>query len=230
MEDEEHQFVLLTANQVVAYNLRVARIIRGWTQTEAAEKLAPHLGVTWSKASYSAAERSVEGGRVRNFSADDLVAFALGFDLPLTWFFLPPDPDDNGRIPLLLTPSSPEGTGDLPGLLLELVFGSPERQVRLEERLDEILLQMPLELRGRYSQLIGRFAGLMGMASMRSVLGDLTVWIHNLTDLAGLLKEVQQQTADNIEQAIDAMIKAYSDDRLEDEEGEEGNPTKEAQP
>lgn len=230
MEDEEHQFVLLTANQVVAYNLRMARLLHGWTQTEAAEKLAPYLGVTWSKASYSAAERSIEGGRVRNFSADDLVAFALGFDLPLTWFFLPPDPDIMGRIPLLFTPSAPEGTGDLPGLLLELVFGAPERQAHLDRRLDEILLHMPPELRGRYSQLIGRFAGLVGMASMRNVLGDLTAWIHNLTDLAGLLEEVKQQTADSIDQAIDDIMKAFTGYGHEDEQGEKESSAEETQP
>lgn len=80
----------LTPNQVVAYNLRQARALRGWTQDQAAEALEPHLGERWSRVVFSAAERSVSGQRVRQFTADDLVAFARAFNLPVTWFLLPP--------------------------------------------------------------------------------------------------------------------------------------------
>lgn len=82
----------LTANQVVAYNLTRARQLRGWSQEEAARRLAPHLGVEWSKALFSAAERSVDGNRIRPFDADELVAFSRTFDLPIGYFFLPPTP------------------------------------------------------------------------------------------------------------------------------------------
>ncbi|MBA2240473.1 MAG: helix-turn-helix transcriptional regulator [Solirubrobacterales bacterium] len=80
-----------TPNQLVAYNLRRARTRRGWTQTEAAERLEPFLGARWSKATYSAAERSVAGERVRQFTAGDLYAFARCFELPPA-FFLAPSP------------------------------------------------------------------------------------------------------------------------------------------
>ena len=80
----------LTPNQVVAYNLAQARTLRQWTQDEAAEKLEPYLGRRWSKATFSAAERSIESDRVRQFDANEIVAFARGFDLPVSWFFLPP--------------------------------------------------------------------------------------------------------------------------------------------
>ena len=79
-----------TPNQVVAYNLWRARSIHGWSQEQAAERLEPYLGERWSRAVFSAAERSVAGKRVRQFSADDLVAFAAGFDLPIDFFFWPP--------------------------------------------------------------------------------------------------------------------------------------------
>src|SRR5215207_10252431 len=65
---------VLTPNQLVAYNLHRARIMRGWTQEEAAEQLEPFLGKRWSKASFSAAERSVTGDRAREFTVDELVA------------------------------------------------------------------------------------------------------------------------------------------------------------
>jgi hypothetical protein len=35
---------LMTSNQVVAYNVAKAWAIRGWTQEQAAEELAPYLG------------------------------------------------------------------------------------------------------------------------------------------------------------------------------------------
>jgi transcriptional regulator with XRE-family HTH domain len=80
----------LTPNQIVAYSLRLARTRRGWTQDEAAERLEPYLGERWSKVNVSAVERSAIGGRARRFDADDLVAFALCFELPPVWFLLPP--------------------------------------------------------------------------------------------------------------------------------------------
>ena len=82
----------LSPNQVVAYNLAQARLLRGWTQDQAAEALEAHVGARWSKATFSAAERSVDGERVRQFDADEIVAFARAFDLPVNWFFLPPPP------------------------------------------------------------------------------------------------------------------------------------------
>ena len=86
-EPSEH-IIGLTPNQIVALNLAEARRWRDWTQEEAAEALEPYLGVRWSKGTFSAAERSVDGGRVRQFTADDIVAFARAFDMPVSWFFL----------------------------------------------------------------------------------------------------------------------------------------------
>jgi transcriptional regulator with XRE-family HTH domain len=85
----------LSANQLVAHNLRRAREERQWTQEQAAEKLEPYLGARWSKASFSAAETSVTSGRVREFTANDLLAFATVFEQPLEFFFVPPDGIDN---------------------------------------------------------------------------------------------------------------------------------------
>src|SRR5918996_6100776 len=78
-----------TPNQVVAYNLARARQLRGWTQEEAAAALEPWLGVLWSRATFSQAERSVAGKVIRNFTADEIVAFAGAFGLPPAWFFSP---------------------------------------------------------------------------------------------------------------------------------------------
>ena len=80
----------LDANQIVAWNFRAARELRGWTQEECAVHLAAHLGHQLPKASISAIERSVESDRRREFDAAELVAFARTFDLPVVWFLLPP--------------------------------------------------------------------------------------------------------------------------------------------
>jgi len=84
----------LDLNQVIAYNLMRIRKTLGESQEQAAERLEPHLGVRWSKAVYSAAERSYAGKRVRQFTAADVAAFAAAFQVPLLYFFLPPKPED----------------------------------------------------------------------------------------------------------------------------------------
>src|SRR5713101_2688118 len=85
--------------------LTPARQLRGWTQPQAAEALEPHLGMRWSGASVSQAERSVAGRFIRNFNADEIVAFAQAFQLPITWFFLPPPPWEDGAPVKLTTPA-----------------------------------------------------------------------------------------------------------------------------
>jgi len=76
---------------------------RGWSQPQTAEALEPFLGVRWSRASYSAVERSVDGMRIKQFSADELIAIARCFDRPIAWFLTPPD----GAI--AVTPDRPRG-------------------------------------------------------------------------------------------------------------------------
>ena len=123
-------------NQVVAYNLRSARELRGWTQEEAAERLAPYIGAEWSKASWSAAERSAETKRVRHFTADDLVALARCFDLPVVWFLVPPDPENGGVLASVTTPDVRAGL--TPRSFFETVVGSADGLSRLEERLSDL--------------------------------------------------------------------------------------------
>ena len=80
-------------NQVVAYNVRAARELRGWTQDDFADRLEPYLGQRLTQASVSAIERAWDGERRREFDAQELLTFALVFDLPIIWFLLPPPGD-----------------------------------------------------------------------------------------------------------------------------------------
>jgi len=88
---------VITANQLVAYNLMRARTSMGWSQEQAAERLAPYLGAHWSEAVYSAAEGSYQGSPVREFSADELLAMSRTFEVPVSYFFLPPPEGDRGE-------------------------------------------------------------------------------------------------------------------------------------
>jgi transcriptional regulator with XRE-family HTH domain len=84
-------------NEVVSYNFRRARELRGLTQDEAAEALEPFLGQRLPQTSISAIERAWGGEKRREFDAHEIFAFACAFDLPLLWFFLPP-PGDTRRL------------------------------------------------------------------------------------------------------------------------------------
>jgi hypothetical protein len=84
-------------NEIVAYNFRRACELRGLTQDEAALALEPFLGQRLPQASISAIERAYGGDRRREFDAQEILAFAAAFDLPLMWFFLPPL-DDSRRL------------------------------------------------------------------------------------------------------------------------------------
>lgn len=108
-----------TPNQIVAYRVAQARFMRGWTQEQAATELEPFLGHKLSTASFSAIERSFAGGRIRQFNADEILALARGFRLPIGWFFTPPPAMDGIGIQ---TPDAPEGYEPL--LLIDAILGN----------------------------------------------------------------------------------------------------------
>ena len=86
-----------TASQVVAHNVTRARELRRLTQAEVAERLSRFTGTKWTQATVAQAEGSVGGQRGRQFTANELVALARTFDLPVLFFFMPPD-DGDGRL------------------------------------------------------------------------------------------------------------------------------------
>ncbi len=84
-------------NQVVAYNVREARLLRGWTQEELAAQLERFLGQRLTQAGISSIERAWDGDRRREFDAHELLIFAMVFNLPVLYFLLPP-PGDRRRM------------------------------------------------------------------------------------------------------------------------------------
>ncbi len=114
-------------NQVVAYNVRAARDLRGWTQDEFAAQLEPYLGQRMTQAGVSSIERAWDGERRREFDAHELLVFAMVFELPIIWFLLPP-PGDHRLL---------RGTTRQANELYKWLMGSPEMLPPLYDRLRE---------------------------------------------------------------------------------------------
>jgi hypothetical protein len=120
-----------TPNQIVAHNIARARLLRRWTQDQAADACAPYLGARLSAASWSAMERSVDGGRIREITADELVAFARAFNLPIGFFLTPPSALDHH---VVATPNAgPDGLEPIE--LFDVVIGTPENLAEWEQYL-----------------------------------------------------------------------------------------------
>ena len=122
----------LTANQLVGYNLSRIRRTLGLSQDQAADRLAPYIGTRWSRNVYSAAERSYDGGRVRQFDGDELLAMALAFGVPVAYFLLPPRPEDRDGA-VLVSGKTEVGWRQLVGALFDGEMGSA-----LDQRLAEL--------------------------------------------------------------------------------------------
>lgn len=82
----------LSPCQLVAWNLENARRARGWSQQETARLLKPLLGYRLSRAAFSKMERSLSGRQIRRFNADEIVALARLFEVPVGYFFRVPEP------------------------------------------------------------------------------------------------------------------------------------------
>jgi transcriptional regulator with XRE-family HTH domain len=181
-------------NQVVAYNLTRARQDKGWTQDEAADALAPYLGKRWSKASISQAERSIAGRFIRKFDADEIVAFARAFEVPVAWFFLPPPPwSDQPRVPVKLATPDAEEFGVALGQLVDLVFGEPYQQALLSLRLQAFLDELgPMELT-EAQQRIASAVNLRVEALVAHSFQGLSRWQTALRSIANQLEDLEER-------------------------------------
>lgn len=180
----------LTPNQVVAHNLQQIRQWRRLTQSEAAEAIEPYVGKRWSKANFSAAERSIAGERIRQFDADEIVAFAKAFDVPVTWFFLPPAPWAQNGVPVHLQHSS--STEPL-AVLADLIFGDNEGRSLLELRLQYFLQELGPGPLSDTQQRITQLVDAKKTALVEHAVADLTHWQTALRSLANQLEDLQQR-------------------------------------
>ncbi|MBA2283378.1 MAG: hypothetical protein H0W25_19390 [Acidimicrobiia bacterium] len=186
----------LTPNQVVAYNLAQARQLRGWTQQQAIDALEPHLGSKWSIANYSAAERSIDGSRIRNFDADEITAFARTFDLPITWFFMPPPPWASPGVPTKLQTPDAKRFGAPLALLADLVFGTDEQAAMLTLRLQAFLEQLGPNPLTDAQRRVTDAVEVRKTQLVRHAVGDLQQWQTQLRALANHLEDLEARTTE----------------------------------
>lgn len=124
---------VVNLNEVVSYNFRRARELRGLTQDEAADALEPFLGQRLPQTSISAIERAWGGEKRREFDAHEIFAFACAFDVPLLWFFLPP-PGDTRRL---------AGASDRVNELYTFTLGREDQLDDLYARFRELGIRQP---------------------------------------------------------------------------------------
>jgi len=130
----------------VAYNFRLARELRGWTQDELADRLELYLGQRLTQAAVSSIERAWDGDRRREFDAHELLWFSMVFDLPIIWFLLPPPGDHR------LMRGTTRSVDELYGHLM----GRPEQLEPLYARLRQIGISDPTEAEEVVEKLTGR--------------------------------------------------------------------------
>jgi transcriptional regulator with XRE-family HTH domain len=191
----------MTPNQVVGYNLWCARRDRGWTQAQAAEALEPHLGVRWTVAQVSAAERSMDGTRVRQFTADDIVAFAQAFDVPITYFFVPPRPH------ALWTKVEPSTTKDAlnrtMAVMIDLILGDPnEGAARVASHLHDVMSDLDPALFSEAQRRIFELARLRMLGVIRTAIGSLGGWQESLRSLADELGQLELDVAKQLASSL----------------------------
>jgi hypothetical protein len=185
----------ITANQLVAANLRRARELRGLTQEQAAEQLEPYLGTRWSPAVFSAAETSVRTKRVREFTANEIVAFASVFELPVTWFFLPAETNGFARVRC-------GGARELaPGELVDALFpygGNTDVAVRLVG----IIKRLPAKLRSAADDAVLRWSREKMRAAVWSVVGEWDVLATRMREGAAAIEQIQAIALEGVAQEL----------------------------
>jgi transcriptional regulator with XRE-family HTH domain len=111
--------VLVTVNQVVAWNIAWFRREAGMTQQELADRLG------WPQNKVSEAERSVNGKRTREFDADTLIGLAIAFGVPVNALLLPPLDDLRDSTYKVRPPGLGQDIG-MAQLLGAALYGDPD--------------------------------------------------------------------------------------------------------
>jgi transcriptional regulator with XRE-family HTH domain len=211
----------LTPNQLVGHNLWRARQERGWTQAQAAEALEPHLGIRWTVAQVSAAERSIDGNRIRQFTADDLVAFAQAFRLPVTYFFLPTRPA--AKWSKVDPKASTDQLNRTAAAMLDIIFGdAADGAPRLTTRLREVMEYLDPALMTRAQRQVHDLAKRRLLAIVEKAIGSLGTWQHTLRAMADDLAVLAAETAESLSNSFPDV---YAEDvaALMTARGEEGS-------
>jgi transcriptional regulator with XRE-family HTH domain len=155
-----------TVNQLVGFNVKFFRQAAGLTQDELGQRLGG-----WSKGVVSAAERSWDSDRIRQFDADELAAIAGALGVPLAALFLPP-PDAGTAVDYTFTDGARQMSADaLLSLAVTDYQGDSKLMVAVQERINSLgggrlmqsiedeALRIMEEARDFAKQLIGEGSG-----------------------------------------------------------------------
>ncbi|HEV2766733.1 MAG TPA: hypothetical protein VGV63_03360, partial [Acidimicrobiales bacterium] len=145
-------------------------------------------------ASISQAERSIAGRFIRKFDADEIMAFARAFEVPIAWFFMPPPPwSDHPGVPVKLATPDAEEFGQALGLLVDLVFGEPYQQALLSLRLQAFLEQLgPIELTEAQQRIVSA-VNLRVEALVAHSFQGLGQWQTALRSIANQLEDLERR-------------------------------------
>ncbi len=166
--------------------------IRVATMERAAAELEKYIGARWSKATFSAAERSIDGRRVRQFTADEIVAFSRCFGVPIGFFFMPPRPSQSENSVNFAAPER-HGFGIPLAELLDVIFGTPGEREVLSARLTEYLDEIPMrDLTAAQDALTWRAEDALTAVAMKQ-LARFEEWEQSLIELSRQLHHWQTQ-------------------------------------
>jgi transcriptional regulator with XRE-family HTH domain len=124
----------MDVNAVVSYNVRAIRERRGMTQQQVADRLATLTGHQLPQASISAMERGFDGERRRRFDAHELYLLSVVFDVPITYFFIPPPGTGFAELADTRRPVAE---------LYRALLGTDEQLDAVDARLEEIKIENP---------------------------------------------------------------------------------------
>lgn len=122
--------------QVVGWRMSAARKSQGRTQEWVAERMSRFTGANWTVSTVSLAENSATSSRPRSFTANDIVALARTFGMPIPYFFIPPDDREK-------KPYFPDASNAGWDYLIGLLVGSDDQRRKLAVLLsnDEAILR-----------------------------------------------------------------------------------------
>jgi transcriptional regulator with XRE-family HTH domain len=135
----------VTPNMLVAYNMARWRAALGLTQEQLGERLGG-----WGKTAVSAAERSWDGKRVRQFDADLIVRLANIFSLPIPALFMPPPEDEETVRYVVDTGNGTVRMGDFFAVSLLAVADFPAAESGIFRVYDEVLVAATAKYTGSW--------------------------------------------------------------------------------
>lgn len=129
-------------------------------------------------------------------------AFARAFDLPVTWFYLPPPPSPDGAVRGGPSKAGAKAAVEESALLVDLVFGDEHHRPVLEERLRQFLTQAGAARLTRAQRQISALAESRVDALVGEVLSEIDEWESLLRNVADKLDVLRTRAR----QAVEAEI------------------------